>query len=301
MEEGFVVRFRGVRGSYPVPGKTTLRYGGNTACVEVWAGGRLIILDAGTGVIGLGNDLMAWRKQNPHPITATMLFSHTHHDHTQGFPFFVPAYQGTSTLYMFGPRTFDQDLEEVLSRAMLPSSFPVTLYELKAFKIISNIDDTEAVLIGPENEPQVRNIYRDQMELDHETVRIGILRSSFHPSGGVSVFRIEWQGKSVVYATDTEGVVGGDTRLAQFAKGADLLIHDAQFTGEEYVQLPRQGWGHSTPEMATLVAQQAQVKQLVLFHHDPGHDDAKLDEMHADARKLFQNTSMAYEGFKVAL
>ncbi len=301
MEDGFTVRFKGVRGSHPVPGKTTLKYGGNTSCVEVWAGGRLIILDAGTGVIDLGNDLMAQQIESQQPMTATMLFSHTHHDHTQGFPFFVPAYQGTSTLYMFGPKTFDQDLEEVLSRAMLPSSFPVTLYELKAFKIISNIDDSEMVLIGPDNEPIVRNIYRDRVELDKNMVQIRILRSMFHPSGGVNVFRIEWGGKSMVYATDVEGVVGGDMRLAAFAKGADLLIHDAQYTRDEYIQTPRQGWGHSTPEMATFVAEMAQVGQLVLFHHDPAHDDARLDEMAASAQKLFPNTTMAYEGLTLRL
>ncbi len=301
MEQGFVIRFRGVRGSYPVPGDATLKYGGNTSCIEVWAGGRLIILDAGTGVIKLGNDLMRWHNQTKKPITATMFFSHTHHDHTQGFPFFVPAYQGTSTLYMFGPRTFDQDLEEVLSRAMLPSSFPVTLYELKAFKIISNIDDREAVLIGQENEPQIRNIYRDPLQLDQDTVRVSIMRSTFHPSGGVSHFKIEWNGKSMVYATDIEGVVGGDTRLAQFAQGVDLLIHDAQYTTDEYVSYPMQGWGHSTPEMATLVARQSNAGRLVLFHHDPKHDDARLDAMQVDAQKLFPNTWMAYEGLTIRL
>ncbi|MBN1581598.1 MAG: MBL fold metallo-hydrolase [Anaerolineae bacterium] len=301
MEEGFVVRFRGVRGSHPVPGPTTLKYGGNTSCVEVWAGGRLIILDAGTGIIGLGNDLMAWRGKTKRPITAAVFFSHTHHDHTQGFPFFVPAYQGSSTLYMFGPKTFDQDLEEVLSRAMLPASFPVTLYELKAFKIISNIDDAEVVLIGENNEPQVRNIYREQVQLDPNTVRVSLLRSTFHPPSGVSLFRIEWDNKSIVYATDIEGVVGGDMRLSTFAQGAALLIHDAQYTQQEYVELPRQGWGHSTPEMATRVAQQARVGRLVLFHHAPKHDDAMLDDMEAYAQTLFPNTVMAYEGLTIRL
>lgn len=301
MEEGFVVRFRGVRGSHPVPGAATLKYGGNTSCVEVWAGGRLIILDAGTGIIGLGNDLMAWRQRTKKPITAAVFFSHTHHDHTQGFPFFVPAYQGSSTLYMFGPKTFDQDLEEVLSRAMLPASFPVTLYELKAFKIISNISDAEVVLIGEDNEPQVRNVYRELFKPSPGTVQVSLLQSTFHPPGGVNLLKIEWNNKRVVYATDTEGVIGGDARLVGFAQGADLLIHDAQYTREEYVNLPRQGWGHSTPEMAIQVAQQAQVKRLALFHHDPTHDDAKLDDMEAQAQALFPGTVMAFEGLTVRL
>jgi ribonuclease BN (tRNA processing enzyme) len=202
---------------------------------------------------------------------------------------------------MFGPKTFDQDLEEVLSRAMLPASFPVTLYELKALKIISNIDDAEVVLIGENNEPQVRNIYREQVRPEPDMVQVSLLRSTFHPPSGVSHFRIEWNNKSVVYATDIEGVVGGDMRLGRFAEGTDLLIHDAQYTQEEYVQLPRQGWGHSTPEMAARVAKQAKVKRLALFHHAPTHDDATLDEMETHAQTLFSNTVMAYEGLTIRL
>jgi phosphoribosyl 1,2-cyclic phosphodiesterase len=302
MEEGFVVRFRGVRGNYCTPGAKTLEYGGNTACVEVWAGGRLIILDAGTGVVSLGDDLSAWHRKEKRPIVATVFFSHTHHDHTQGFPFFSPAYIATSTLYMFGPRTFDQDLEDALARAMLPPTFPVQLDELASFKIISTINQREVVLIGPENEPQIRNLYRDAIDVDADYVRVHALRSPFHPPGsGTSIYRIEWKGKSAVYASDTEGVENGNTSLIEFARGCDLLIHDAQYTEEEYIQMPRQGWGHSTPEMATLVAQKAEVKQLVLFHHDPHHDDDKLDEMEAHSRKLFPNTTMAREGLTIRL
>lgn len=301
MEEGFVVRFRGVRGRYPVPGPATLKYGGNTPCVEIWAGGRLIILDAGSGLIALGNDLMAWHQQTRKPIVATMFFSHTHHDHTLGFPFFRPAYLGTSTLYLFGPQTLDQDLEEILQQAMLPSSFPVSLYELKAFNVISNINEDQVVLIDARGGPQIRNVYRDPIRAHPDTVCVRILHSLFHPSGGVNVFRIERAGKSVVYATDIEGVVGGDTRLVKFAQGADLMIHDAQYTEEEYGGLPRQGWGHSTPEMAIAVARQAQVRQLALFHHDPLHDDARLGEMSASAQASFPNTVMAYEGLVIRL
>ena len=301
MEEGFVVRFRGVRGSYPVPGATTVKYGGNTSCVEVWAGGRLIVLDAGTGLVSLGDDLMAWHQREKRPIVATMFFGHTHHDHTQGFPFFIPGYVGTSTLYMFGPRTFDLDLEQSLSRAMLPPSFPKSLDELASFKIISNINENEVILIGPENEPQIRNIHRDRIELDPDMVVVKVLFSTFHPPQGTNIFRIEWRGKSLVYATDTEGVTGGDTFLIRFAKECDLLVHDAQYTRDEYLHVPRQGWGHSTPGIAALVAERANVRRLVLFHHDPGHDDATLDEMKAGAQKLFPNTTMAHEGLTIRL
>jgi len=261
----------------------------------------LIILDAGTGIVSLGNDLTDWYRKAKKPVVATIFFSHTHHDHTQGFPFFFPAYVGSSTFYMFGPKTFDQDLEDTLSRAMLAPIFPISLEELPSLKIISNIDENEVILIGPEHEPQIRNIFREEIEVDQDTVRIDVMQSPFHPSGGVSVFRIEWQRKSMLYATDTEGVKGGDTRLIRFAEGCDLLIHDAQYTADEYVGIPKQGWGHSTPEMAAFVAKQAQVKQLVLFHHEPAHDDAQLDEMQARAQELFPNTVLAYEGLTVRL
>lgn len=301
MEEGFVVRFRGVRGCHPTPGPMTVRYGGNTSCLEVWAGGRLIILDAGTGVISLGESLLAWQQEVKQPIVASMFFSHTHHDHTQGFPFFTPAYLGTSTLYMFGPRTFYQDVAEALERAMLPPTFPVSLDELPSLRIISNVTENEAVLIGPEHEPQIRNIHREPIDVDPDMVRVRVMRTPFHPGGGASIFRIEWQGKSLVYASDTEGVQGGDTFLIRFARGSDLLIHDAQITSQEYVDLPMQGWGHSTPEMAAQVARQAQVKRLILFHHDPDHSDDQLDEMGREAQALFPATVMAYEGLTVRL
>lgn len=301
MEEGFVIRFRGVRGSYPVPGANTLRYGGNTSCVEVWVGGRLLILDAGTGIISLGVELMEHLRESGERIVATILFSHTHHDHTQGFPFFEPAYHGASTLYMFGPKTFDQDLEEVLARAMLPPTFPVSLDELRSLKIISNINEAEVLLIGPEHEPQVRNVFREEIVSAPDIVRVDVLRSPFHPSGGVNVFRITWNGRSVVYATDVEGVVGGDTSLVRFAQGSDVLIHDAQYTTDEYVRIPRQGWGHSTIAMAALVAERAQVGRLVLFHHDPAHDDDQLDAMLTSARQRFPDTIAAYEGLTLRL
>ncbi len=302
-KDKFIVRFRGVRGSYPVPGPTTTGVGGNTSCVEIWAGGHLIIIDAGTGIIGLGKDLVKKHLQNGKPIIATMLLSHTHHDHTQGFPFFDPAYLGTSVLYMFGPKTFYEDVEEALARAMLAPSFPVALDELKSLKVISNLDEWEVVILDGDSDILVRNIYRDERVVPPTAVQISLLKSYAHPKGGVSVYKIKWSGKSIVYASDTESYVGGDIRLINFAKDVDLLIHDAQYTREEYVgePLPKQGWGHSTPEMATAVAKAARVKQLVLFHHDPTHDDDTLAHIEKEAQKAFPNTILAYEGLTVEL
>ncbi len=301
--EKFLVRFRGVRGSYPVPGPSTIQVGGNTSCVEVWAGGHLIIVDAGTGIISLGRDLARQYAIDKKPVVATILFSHTHHDHTQGFPFFDPAYFGTSTLYMFGPKNFYEDIEEALTRAMLAPTFPIALDELKSLRIISNIDETEVIILDQGKEPQIVNIYREEVPTSPQVVRISSMRSFFHPKGGVTLYRIEWAGKRMVYASDTEGYVGGDMRLVRFSEEADLLIHDAQYTTAEYLtgDVPKQGWGHSTPEMATAVAQAARVKRLALFHHDPLHDDEMLYAIEREAKLAFPNTVLAYEGLTIEL
>ena len=141
-EQTFSVTFWGVRGGYPKPGPTTNQFGGNTTCLEVRAGHHLIIIDAGTGIIGLGEKLMAQHQADGKPIVATILFTHTHHDHTQGFPFFVPSRLGSSVLHIFGPKVLHQDLEAVLARAMLPPVFPVTLDELRSLRVIRNISET---------------------------------------------------------------------------------------------------------------------------------------------------------------
>jgi len=294
-----LVRFWGVRGSYPLPGPTTVAIGGNTPCIEVQANGHLIILDGGTGIIGLGQHLAERSRDQGTPIVATILFSHTHHDHTQGIPFFLPAYRGVNTFYMLGPRTFDEDLEEALSRAMLPPAFPVQLQDLHSLKVIRNLEETDMIVFPNSNkQPEFRHLYRDPPISDPRIVVIYAQKSYAHPQEGVYHYRIEWGGKSLVYATDTEGYVGGDKRLTEFARDADLLIHDAQFTEGEYLDVanPRQGWGHSTPQMAATVASAAKVRALALFHHDPTHDDDMVLQMEREARELFPASYAAYEG-----
>lgn len=286
-----------------MPGKATTDVGGNTSCVEVNAGGHLIILDAGTGIIGLGNEIVSRHEETGEPVVATLLFSHTHHDHTQGFPYFQPAYWGTSRLYMFGPRTFYEDIEEALLRAMLAPSFPIALEDLKSLKVISNLEESEVVTLDENGELQIWNIFGDESNIPPDAVQIRVLKSFAHPKDGVSIYKIGWSGKQVVYASDTESYIGGDRRLINFACGADVLIHDAQYTTEEYMasQGTKQGWGHSTPEMATTVAIKAGVKQLVLFHHDPLHDDDDLAEIERHAQELFSNTLLAREGMMIEL
>ncbi len=304
MTDDFRVKFWGVRGSYPVPGPRTIHYGGNTTCVEVRAGGHLIIIDAGTGIVELGYQLLRQHDETGEPIFATILFSHTHHDHTQGFPFFRPAYLGSSTLYMFGPKMFREDLKEAIARAMLPPSFPVELEELNSLKIIRNIEESEVILLQPGvPEPIVRNVYRQDHVTSPAEVEIRLYKGYAHPKDGVLIYRISWQGRSLVFASDTEGYVGDDARLIHFTRHADLLIHDAQYTEEEYARGPRpkQGYGHSTPQMAVQVARLAEVKRLVLFHHDPHHDDEQIAAMEREAQHLFPNTIAAREGLELTI
>ncbi len=303
MSDDIVIRFWGVRGSHPVPGPRTVRFGGNTACVEVQAGPHTIILDAGTGIINLGADLLRRARANGNkPIVATILFSHMHHDHTQGFPFFEPAYHGASTLHMLGPKVFESDLEETLSHAMLPPSFPIALDELASLKILRNINETDIVLMGDSvADVQVLNMFHNQIDPSPDLVRVRTYHSYAHPKNGVNIYSISWRGKTVVYATDTEGYVESDRRLVRFAQDADLLIHDAQYLPEDYVNptKPKQGWGHSTPDMAIAVAQACNAKRLVLFHHEPTYDDETLAMIEATARKTFPGACSAYEGLEL--
>lgn len=305
MPDDMIIRFWGVRGSYPVPGTRTVRYGGNTSCVEIQAGGHTIVLDAGTGIINLGADLMRRARANGNqPVVATILFSHMHNDHTQGFPFFDPAYVGTSTLHILGPKVFESDLEETLSHAMLPPSFPVSLDELPSLKILRNVNETDIVLLGKTpGDVQVLNMYHNPIDPSPELVRVRTYHSYAHPKNGVNVYSISWMSKTVVYATDTEGYVESDQRLVKFAKGADVLIHDAQYRPEDYTNpaRPKQGWGHSTPEMAIAVARASHAKQLVLFHHEPLYDDETIAAIEANAKNLFPNVCSAYEGLEIRI
>ncbi len=299
----FVVRFWGVRGSFPVPGPHTIRYGGNTTCVEIQVGGHIIILDAGTGIINLGHDLLRRARENSgSPITVTLLLTHMHHDHIQGFPFFLPAHVGTSTLYILGPRTLDKGLEETLNHAVLPPNFPVSLYEMPSLKMMHSLDENDRIVLNPEDASLHihSNIYRNPVATAPDMINVHIHRSRAHPKDGVYHYRIEWRGKSMVFATDTEGYFGTDRRLATFARNTDLLIHDAQYTEQDYIY-HKQGWGHSTPQMACEVARVCGARRLVLFHHEPRYDDEQIAEMEREAQHYFPETTAAYEGLEIVL
>ncbi len=298
------IKFWGVRGSHPVSGANIVQFGGNTPCVEISAGGQTILLDAGTGIIGAGRDLLHRSRQAGKPVQAALFFSHLHHDHTQGFPFFSPAFVPTTRLNLFGPGIYDQTLEDMLNKVMTPPAFPVRLQDQAAVKSFYTVSEGKDVILSG-SKVLICDPADSAAETKPGAVRVRLLHSHAHP-GGVVNYRIEWGGLSVVYATDTEGYVNIDRRLAAFAQGANLLIHDAQYSEEHYCgRLPgwptTQGWGHSTASMAAGVAQAAKVGQLVLFHHDPNYEDEAVRANEVTARQIFAHTQAAYEGLEIQL
>ena len=305
----FKVIFRGVRGSHPVSGQDNLKYGGHTSCVEVRVDGRLIILDAGTGIVSLGNDLLKQHiasgtsETNRKHTEALMLFSHTHNDHLQGFPFFKPAYLNTTKLHIFGPRNFGLDFEKIMERSMFTPFFPIELGEMASHITINNIKETDLMILHPgKTEPERRRVNPlEEPDLPQDAIIIRNIKSYAHPRDGVYLYKISWKGHSVVYATDKENYIGGDSRLASFARNTDLLIHDAQYTNEDYTSIiaPKQGYGHSTPEMAVDAAKQTGARKLVLFHHDPSYNDKKIESLEESAKAHFKNSIAAYEGLEI--
>ena len=268
------IRFWGTRGSIPTPGQRTVRYGGNTACVEVRdASGHLLVLDAGTGLRELGINL-----NGASPLTVDVLLSHLHWDHIQGIPFFRPAFDPKSTLRLYGPRQH-RPLREVLGLGMDDPFFPVDLDGLPAQLEVHEIESGSTRDVGP---------YR---------VRATTI---FHPAPALA-YRVEADGRSLVYATDTEDPFSGQPNpVVELAAGADALIHDGQYLDGDF----KPGWGHSTVATALDVARRAKVKKLILYHHDPDRTDDALDRIGADAQRAAGATLeviVAREGAEVAI
>lgn len=277
------IRFWGVRGSCATAGSHTAQVGGNTSCVEVNVNDQLFILDAGTGLRALGARLMAEGR----PVDATILLSHFHWDHIQGFPFFVPAFVPGNRVHLFGPERAAPrgDVRAALDAQMRAPHFPVGLEAMRAELRFTALPAGALFQIGA------------------ATVRTA---AASHPNGCLA-YRISAGGRSVVYATDTEhdassGLV--DAHLLELSRGADLLIYDAQYTDEEYLGVGapgRRGWGHSTAAEGIRLARAAGIGRLVLFHHDPSHDDWQIARMEADARSLLPTTCAAREGQVITL
>ncbi|MPZ77028.1 MAG: MBL fold metallo-hydrolase [Deltaproteobacteria bacterium] len=297
-QNGFSLRFWGVRGSHPISDRGSLKYGGNSSCVEVKAGDQRIIFDAGTGIIGLGKELV---KKNQAPLILNLFLSHTHHDHLFGFYFFEPLFDTRNRVYIFGPRSEKRSLSKTLRAAMDRTLFPVGFDALRANKVIHSLDGNESIeLRGSRQAPRVAKVVGVE-DMQGEQPTVLTYKSAAHPNG-VMLYRLCYKNKSVVYATDIEQKRGGYPEIIEFARGADVLIHDAQYLESEYTSRthPRKCWGHSSVERAAEVAAKAGVKRLVLFHHEPTHDDHCIDQIVKQTRRRFPASVAAAEGMVIS-
>jgi phosphoribosyl 1,2-cyclic phosphodiesterase len=297
----FLVRFWGVRGSYPTPGPGTLRHGGNTSCVEVQAGSHTLIFDAGSGIIRLGETLL---RQSAHrsSLNLALFFSHAHGDHLVGFPFFAPLFDARTNLHLFGPRLADQDIEEIVTTVMSPPYFPVDVRQLPSRRTYHIVNDTLCISWHQDAiNPTITNQYEHGAQTHRPTdLNVTARFTHSHPLNGAVIYRVDYAGRYIVYATDVEWKNGYDLDFLSFIEGADLLIHDAQYTVQDYQQ-GKHGFGHSTVDMAVDAARIAHVRKLILFHHEPTYDDNQLDCLEAEAQKHFAPTLSAYEGLEIDL
>ena len=306
----FKVKFRGVRGSFPIAKKEFLEYGGNTSCVEVNVGGHLIILDAGTGLINLGDELTekyitsSTNPQERTPINATVLLSHIHQDHIQGFTFFRPLHLRSTIMNVFGNVNYNETLSDELASLLFGKSFPLDLGNIAGNLNIHDLNETDGIILRKGEPPIIKRIENDKdLEISDDEVLITCYRSYAHPQEGVIIYKITYKNKTLVYATDKESYPGGDKKLAGFAKNCDLIIHDAQYTMEDYLNafVPKQGYGHSTFDMALECKKQVKAKKLVFFHFDPSYDDTKLNQIKEELKNVDKDAILAYEGLEINL
>jgi phosphoribosyl 1,2-cyclic phosphodiesterase len=262
------VKFWGTRGSIASPGKATVKYGGNTSCVELRVDNQILIFDAGTGIRDLGNVLVKEAKSQPTKLH--LFISHTHWDHIQGFPFVIPAYQNNFQIFVYGPPARDKSLKDLMRFQMDSEYFPVPLGDLKAQLIMQEVRDN--FWIG--------NIQVIPFYVNHPAMTLA--------------YKVLCEGKTFVYASDNEpyrytlhaarkeevaSKFGAelDEKYIEFLEGTDFLVCEAQYTANEYKS--KIGWGHSPLDSVIEFATKAHVKQLALFHHDPSHDDTMIDMM----------------------
>ena len=298
------VKFYGVRGSYPVPGKDTVEFGGNTTCVtftkEVEGNIKRIIIDSGSGIIQLGKEIITNFFAHKEDLdNIPVLFTHHHPDHVGMFPFFAPNFFKNCSLHLYGMKVLQKTIEDILIEQMTPPSFPLEYSQLKSNRVHHVIQDGQ--VLYPFSKPSTENF----------TVLDGAFKVSVmqafapsHPQQGALYYRIEDVAtrKSVVCIWDNESKIGGDKAVINFAKGADVMIHDTQYTTEEYQsdKMIVQGFGHSTYHMAVENATLAGVSKLYCMHFNPTNTDDKLEQIQCDVGRLQGlQVTLAKEGMEI--
>jgi phosphoribosyl 1,2-cyclic phosphodiesterase len=267
------LKIYGVRGSYPPTNEDLTQFGVNTTCLRLDVGKHLIVFDAGTGIINLGTDLM-------------------------GFPYFSMLYLPQTELHIIAPTMMNKSIEEVIDKWMSPEFFPVSIPELGCTFKYHEFGENRKLYFFEEDFKIIP--VKEAQKYENWIGSISCIRNFTHPRAGSYIYKIETKdGKSIVLATDIEGFRGGDQRLINFVKHTNILIHDAQYTLEEYQMF--QGFGHSTYEMACEVAAKAEVEKLILFHHDPKHSDEELKIIEKNAKSIFPRTSLAKESMEITL
>lgn len=273
----FKLKFWGVRGSIACPSPNHIAFGGNTSCIEVSAGGTRIILDAGTGIRNMGHWL-----QRKNITEATILLSHVHWDHINGFPFFSPAFHKDWSFHiMAGHLAKFGGIRNVLAGQMTTPTFPVPLEAMRSTMTYEDFDAGDSFNLPADSKVKIRTAPLN------------------HPDGATG-YRIEYQGKSLCYVTDTEHVPGKpDETILDLIEGTDLFIYDCTYTDKEFEH--KKGWGHSTWEEAIRLAQAANVESLAIFHHDPDHEDRFMEQIESQARQIWSGAFVAREHMRVNL
>ncbi len=270
------VKFWGVRGSIACPSAKYVMFGGNTSCVEVSCGGQRLILDCGTGLRNLGHWLIKKNAKSAH-----ILMSHTHWDHINGFPFFSPAFRGGFQFTFMAGHLFDKDLgiRDVMAGQMHQPTFPVPLEAMQSQLDFEDFEAGETFGLG-------RGIKVRTTKLNHPNNATG--------------YRIEYNGKSMCYVTDTEHVIGKpDENVLELIAGSDLVVYDSTYTDKEFEG--KIGWGHSTWQEGIRLCKLAGAKKLAIFHHDPDHEDAFMEELEAEARHTWEGALVARENMRLVL
>lgn len=304
------IRFWGVRGSIPCPGPTTVEYGGNTSCIELRFGDkdRLIIIDAGSGIRSLGNYMMQHDLPKG-PIDTSIFFTHTHWDHIMGFPFFTPIFIPNTKLKIYGPVTYeDEGLDEIVGSQLSYRYFPVKHSELAAdisyypLKELSmDLGDGISLTTKYLNHPILCLGYR----FEHEGK---VFCTAYDTEPFRNVFPTDPDDPSYDPVAAEEGEIAAkeeNEKILRFFEGADVVVHDTQYTNEEYLD-SKLGWGHTPFEVAINAAHKAGVKKLLLFHHDPMRTDKQLKLLHEQYLETIRNKTnleidVAREGMEIEL